>query len=281
MFIEIFTIFIPAYQVLLHWRAQRAAASQKWDTTSISTEPSSRRPSKSSASKHSTIELIDRNASLDSLTPSDRLYTMSALSRVLSSNPAPLQDFSARCDFSGENIAFLTRLAAWKERYPSTAESVGVYRRKAFDAALGLYIDFVSPRDADFPLNLSSKLLKALEFVFEDAARSVLGAPTVEPALPFFEPPKSSAGPLPSSSQGDAPAWLNYRGEVPAAFHEGVFEDAKRHVESLVLTNTWPKFVRDVLERRSSVDSERSEETVSSGRTVVSRLEKFVAGVRR
>lgn len=282
MFIEIFTIFIPAYQVILHWRAQRAASARKWDDTNSVSTFTSRPPSKTSASKHSTIELIDRNASLESLANNDRLLTMGALTRVLSENPAPLQDFSARCDFSGENIAFLTRLAQWKENFPSVGGDVGVYRKKAFDAALVLYIDFISPRDADFPLNLSSAQLKALERVFESAARSVCGAPSFEPALPFFETPKSAGGSSGApSTPGDGASWLHFQGEVPEMFHEGVFDAAKAHIEALVLTNTWPKFVRDVLERRTSVDSERSHETVSSGRTMVSRLEKFVAGMRR
>lgn len=276
MFIEVFTVFIPAYQVIKHWRFQRAAAARKLsDTSSFATTFSVRTLSKAhSEGKRSIIELIDHNASIEYLQSSDRLMTMTALTRVLSENPAPLQDFSARCDFSGENIAFLTRLAKWKDFYP-VAE-----RKQAYDAALRLYIDFISPRDADFPLNLSSQQLRALEDIFESAARTVCGEASFEPALPFFEPPKTAT----SSSSSETVEWMQYRGDVPEAFHEGVFDDTKEHIESLVLTNTWPRFVREMQERRrTSVDSERSigsEGTNSSARTVVSRIGKFVAGLR-
>ena|SRR5690242_2051638 len=308
MFIEIFTIFIPAYQVTKHWRLQRLAAKRStWDSdASVSTTAPSRRPSEASAGKSSTIELVDRNASAHSPARSgDRLFTMGALTRVLSENAAPLQDFSARCDFSGENIAFLIRLASWKEDFSSAIDSSANHplataekRKQAFTAALGIYISFVSPRDADFPLNLSSPQLRALESVFEDAARAVCGTPAFEPGLPFFDHP---AQPTKTAAAGPGPTlastgWeLAYTGPVPAGFHENIFEDARLHVLNLVLTNTWPKFVRDVLERRGSGESERSdrsEGTDYSGRTGYSgttvgswgrgrgRVERFVRGLR-
>lgn len=282
MFIEVFTVFIPAYQVVKHWRFQHAAAARKMSSTfSLATTFNVRPTSKShSEGKGSMIELIDRNYSVEYLQSGDRLMTMAALTRVLTENPTPLQDFSARCDFSGENIAFLTRLSKWKQFYP-VAE-----RKQAFDAALRLYIDFVSPLDADFPLNLSSPQLKALQSVFECAARAVCGKATVEPVLPFAEPPKTAISTGPSET-----SWLQYQGEIPDAFYEGVFDDAKEHIESLVLTNTWPKFVKEMQEkRRSSVDSERSAGSAGSAgsdgsdgssRTVVSRISKFVAGLRQ
>jgi hypothetical protein len=268
MFIEIFTIFIPAYQVVKHWRAQRLAARTKWDTASLATTVSEHFHSK--ASKGSTMELVDRNQSLERFQSNDRLMTMSALARVLSDNPGPLQDFSARHDFSGENIAFLTRLAKWKDFAP-VAE-----RKQSYDAALRLYIDFISPRDADFPLNLSSQQLKALEDVFETQARAVCGEASIEPALPFVEPPKTV-----SSAPSEAAQWLHYPGDVPEAFNAEVFDDAQDHVKDLVLTNTWPKFVREMQQRRrESVDSERSAGSEDSEKTMVSRITRFVAGLR-
>lgn len=277
MFIEIFTIFIPAYQVIKHWRIQRLAEKQKWDvSSSYATTVSLRPASKASLSKSSTIELIDRNGSAEFFQSGDRLMTMTALTRVLSENPAPLQDFSARHDFSGENIAFLTRLAKWRDFYPVAS------RTHAYDAALDLYITFISSRDADFPLNLSSQQLKALESIFEDATRSVCGEAVVQPALPFAEPPKTASSV--STSPNGAGGWFHYTGEVPEAFSESVFDDVKTHIEWLVLTNTWPKFVREMQERRrESVDSERSDgsdDSQDSARTVVSRISKFVAGLR-
>lgn len=271
MFIEIFTVFIPAYQVIKHWRAQRLTTNVNQKPPSLAATLSIRSPSKTSVSKGSTIELIDRNASIEYFQSGDRLMTMAALNRVLTENPAPLQDFSARKDFSGENVAFLTRVAKWKDL-------VGVIgRREAYDTALRLYIDFISPRDADFPLNLSSAQLKTLEDIFERQARAVCGEPSADSVLPFFEPPKTAS----SSSPSEAAGWLQYQGDVPEGFHDNVFDDAKKHIELLVLTNTWPKFVKEMQERRrESVDSERSAGSDDSARTVVSRISRFVAGLR-
>jgi len=57
----------------------------------------------------------------------------------------------------------------------------------------------------------------------------------------------------------------------------GVFEDVKRLVKDLVLVNTWPKFVREMqVKRTRSVDSEGSGVMDDSGKTVVSRLTRFV-----
>ncbi|KAF3005161.1 hypothetical protein E8E13_010565 [Curvularia kusanoi] len=301
MFLEIFTIFIPVHQVFKHWRMQKLAAQKKpqsWATTSLATTVSihrlSMRPeSKHSTSKNSALELIDRTVSTEYQHSGDRLLTRTALMRVLSENPAPLQAFSARRDFSGENIAFLTRLSAWKDAFPTTET------RQSFNTALQLYRDFVSPRDADFPLNLSSSQLKALDAVFKDAAsdiRGEAGASTgdeaFEAALPFYETPgAASSGALSgkSGTEGLMTA-LRWEGEVPAGFGEDVFEDARCHVEQLVLTNTWPKFVREMRER-SSIDSERSEESAGSQESQESagsrkssvgmRVERFVNGLRR
>ena len=43
-----------------------------------------------------------------------------------------------------------------------------------------------------------------------------------------------------------------YWGDIPEGFDATIFDDAERSIKYLVLTNTWPKFVRD---RRCSIDS--------------------------
>jgi hypothetical protein len=282
MFIEFFTIFIPVHQVFKHWRLQKLAQQKppSWSISSLVTTISVRPNTKDSTSKDSALELIDRSISTEYLQSGDRLLTRSALIRVLNENPAPLQAFSARRDFSGENIAFLTRVAQWKEAYPSST------RLQAFNAALALYRDFVSPRDADFPLNLSCAQLKALDAVFKDAARDVGGGAEgdgFEAALPFYETPSWSGAGAGLAFDRKGVEGPRFEGEVPAAFGRDVFEDARAHIEELVLTNTWPRFVRE-MRGRSSLDSERSagsqeseESTKSVGRR---RIEGFVAGLK-
>ena len=203
----------------------------------------------------------------------DRLYTMDALEHVLRENPDPLQEFSALCDFSGENIAFLTRTAAWKSTCPNAIadedQLLDVYNQ-----ALWIYTAFISPRDAEFPLNISSNDLRPLQAVFEKPARILCGEGSVNPATPFEPSPGSS-----SSTSDDSellPQDINikarYTGEIPAGFDSAVFDHVEEHTRYLVLTNTWPKFV-DAMRRRSS-ESGRSATgsnfTAKSGMTLAS-----------
>jgi hypothetical protein len=195
---------------------------------------------------------------------------MSALERVLHENPIPLQDFSALNDFSGENVAFLRRVMAWKRDW-ETREFVnedgervdgrlGLYNR-----AVDIYTDFVSPTDAEFPLNLSSSVQSNLETLFQPALSICPPSPTTPSAVTPFDTPSSHI----SSSSTRA----FYTGSIPSTFTNSVFDAAVAHIKYLVLTNTWPKFVAEMQQRRrrseetmrsSSVGTEKSSSTIVS-----------------
>lgn len=288
MMFEILTVFIPVIQVIrLRILARRAAKSTaKWEADSQATltlrSSSSieqlrtaslhiaEKGRKSSSNDHSMEHYLD-------LGLGDRLLTMTALDHVLAENSGPLQDFSALSDFSGENIAFLTRMMAWKASYswsgsPTISEEE-VQPLAMFNQALDIYIEFISPHYAPFPLNISSQALKQLEDIFREAAETVRGAPVVNPATPFDMPH------LPSSGHEAA----CYTGSVPGAFSSEVFDDVRDSVKYLVLTNTWPKFVAEMQERhrqrqRRSGDTERTGTSMaaSSQRTLVAKVsQKF------
>lgn len=247
---EIFTVFVPIYEVLrLQVLSKKAAHSNaKFDT-----------PLSPSQTPYST-EWI--NMSSPTLTPKshpvesiheymgDRLYTMDALDHVLRENPDPLQEFSALSDFSGENIAFLTRTAAWKASFPhAIADADQLF--DVYNQALWIYTAFISPRDAEFPLNISSHDLRPLQAIFEKPARILCGEGSVNPATPF-EP--SNSGSTSDDSEllpQDINIKARYTGEIPAGFDAAVFDHVEEHIRYLVLTNTWPKFV-DAMRRRSS-----------------------------
>lgn len=210
---------------------------------------------------------------------------MGALEYVLERNPEPLQKFSALRDFSGENIAFLTSVNEWKSSLPSIVRNPDRMRddatqelvRERFNSALRIYTNFISARDAEFQVNLSSHDLKRLETVFETPARVLYGEKrAVDPATPFDNfgaavEVNSSA----SSAHGSDKCIMTdqiydmggigdkalYWGEIPEGFDETVFDDAEVSIKYLVLTNTWPKFVRD---RRTSLDSTDSLESGGS-----------------
>ena len=44
-----------------------------------------------------------------------------------------------------------------------------------------------------------------------------------------------------SSTLGDR---VQYWGDIPDEFDETIFDEAEKEIKYLVLTNTWPKFVR-------------------------------------
>jgi uncharacterized membrane protein len=72
-----------------------------------------------------------------------------------------------------------------------------------------------------------------------------------------------------------------YTGEIPAGFDISVFDSVQSHIKYLVLTNTWPKFITEMQQRRRrSNESERSaaskgsQETLAS--SVSSQVTKFI-----
>ena len=279
MIIEIFTVFVPCYEIirLKIIRKQVEQSKIKYDSDAEMNNFCTLVPSSKSSTVNLFVEKEQVYAIVEDTQP-DRLFTMTALNRVLSEHPAPLQEFSAYNDFSGENIAFLTSLAKFKEIFPKEkGQLFGEYRIDAYNAALKLYIDYVSPRDAEFPLNLSSRELKELEAMFESSARLLLGEAQSDETSPFTfeEPPPTSA-----SSATDLTLLVRYTGRIPEGFDVDVFNAVQKHVKNLVLVNTWPKFVKDVqMRRRRSVESLKSEATGDSDdsqKTVVSQITDFV-----
>lgn len=273
MIFEIFTIFVPIFHIVkLRIMSKRAAdSSAKWETAS---QTSTLRPSTLGDGKFTIVSAAEKGEFFDYLdeTLGDRLLTMVALDHVLNNNPTPLQEFSALSDFSGENIAFLTRASSWKASWPR------IDRQEAFNRALGIYADFISPRDAEFPLNLPSQDLKQLEHVFEKSVRAVLGEASVSLATPFDDPSPGSSRNGSCDPKADTP--IQFSGEVPNAFDVTTFDKAITHIKYLVLTNTWPKFVAE-MQRRHSGETERSDFSAGSGTTLASRVSSKVSTVVR
>ena len=249
MIFEIFTVFVPVFQVILlkYQRKKAAESNLKWETSSQTTLRSSTYSYQ--YNMQSSLSLVEKGDLLGHLDEKlgDRLLTMLALEHVLKENPTPLQDFSALNDFSGENVAFLTRVAQWKASSTDPIES--------FNRALNIYIDFVSPRDAEFPLNLSSSDLKELEHIFEGPARFICGDNEVNPATLF------------DCASSTASVRARYAGAIPEEFSSAVFDTAQNHIKYLVLTNTWPKFLAEMQSRRRSSESGRSSNSSGSDHT--------------
>ncbi|KAK3342039.1 hypothetical protein B0T25DRAFT_466141 [Lasiosphaeria hispida] len=304
--IEIFTVFVPCWQVRKHqnlrqetlesiakWESKKKLGSSGETCSDNSVPPLSPTSTKVGEDTWKKLPSLEQSYSDLERIPDESVLTMAALEHVLDKNPEPLRQFSARRDFSGENIAFLTAVAEWKaalppplvrNRHNASPEIV----RQQFTRALRIYTEFISPRDAEFPINIAWHELRKLEGIFERAARSTFGdASKSKPdaATPFAEvdwqaPPASRGSEvnMVSKSSGDQSSVVTstetlalgsvemepYQGDIPQAFDATVFDAAQASIKYLVLTNTWPKYVR---ERRASSDSSATRSTADTYET--------------
>ncbi|CAM1509613.1 Fc.00g033520.m01.CDS01 [Cosmosporella sp. VM-42] len=290
MMLEIFTIFLPCWEVLRHQslRQETLDSIAQWESNNkVLGKGGSRSVATGSATMAgSALTSWSKDGSVKSGS-GESILTMGALEYVLERNPEPLQQFSALRDFSGENIAFLRSVAEWKSSLPASARDPEKSKdsatqelvRERFNSALRIYTNFISSRDAEFQVNLSSQDLKKLENVFESSARIIYGEKrAVDPATPFdtFLTPTTKVDSSASSAHGSEKGIISnssmdepdlgdkalYWGEIPADFDETIFDDAEASIKYLVLTNTWPKFVKD---RRCSLDSN---DTLESGNAI-------------
>ncbi|PLB47643.1 hypothetical protein P170DRAFT_409866 [Aspergillus steynii IBT 23096] len=295
IFIEIFTVFLPCWEVLRHqslrketldaiaqWEAKtKGSGSEAKSISSISTVVDSMMSGWKSA--HGSVSTTTSNR--------DSILTMGALEYVLQRNPAPLQQFSALHDFSGENIAFLTSVAEWKGSLPRPSPPASTKNatidflspvdssahdkdrelvRERFNRALHIYAKFISVAHAEFPVNISSQDLRQLDAIFARPAGIMYGEEPskVDPATPFGPPPGFGSfepPPSPTATESSQKAFrcsvsiigdrVQYWGEVPEEFDGNVFDAAEKSIKYLVLTNTWPKFIKS---RRASSETVRS-----------------------
>ena len=251
---EIFTVFVPIFEVVrLHILSKRASISSvKYDSWFAAALESSTRSPASKNMSASTLAEKSVPGSSAGVSIDECASTGTALEHVLRRSPEPLQEFAALSDFSGENIAFLTKVAEWKSTWPVGLDYDKEQTLAAYNQALSIYTSFISPVDAEFPLNISSHALKQFQAVFERPARILYGEGSVNPATPFdwdMTPP--------TSSSGDDGLNVWYTGDIPETFDLSVFDEVRDHIKYLVLTNTWPKFV-DEMRRRSGSSRSRS-----------------------
>ena len=323
--IEVFTVFVPCWQVQKHQnlRQETLESIANWESkkrfgarTETSSDKSSAPPLSPTSTKvgdYSGFDSWKKLPNLESNTsqpnlggiPDESVLTMAALEHVLDKNPEPLRQFSARRDFSGENIAFLTAVAEWKAALPadfahSRHGASPDLLRAPFTRALRIYMEFISPRDAEFPINIAWHDLRKLQGVFERPARSTAAASpasSVDAATPFADGPttyhhhQQQEQPTPTRTSRDsqlailaptltpgdialtmtpitdaaAASYDHYGGDIPAAFDALVFDAAQASIKYLVLTNTWPKYVRERRGSESSASSSSAAAASSAG----------------
>ncbi|KAJ5920731.1 hypothetical protein N7454_009264 [Penicillium verhagenii] len=281
--IEIFTIFLPCWEVMHRQslRQETLEAIAQWEARNKTGGET-----KSMGSGPTIVASIlsgfrSTKGSIQSNASNESILTMGALEYVLDRNPGPLQEFSALREFSGENIAFLTAVAEWKSSLPVALQDKTAPRddkiqelmRDPFNRALHLYAEFISPSHAEFPVNLSHQVLRKPEQIFEKPTALLYGEREhPEPATPFREtfnldsPVTPLSGDSEKGLNSSSKTSCNTGGDIPADFDATVFDEAESSIKYLVLTNTWPKFIRS---HRASIAS-GSSTTLDGGDIVVS-----------
>ncbi|KAJ3455611.1 hypothetical protein MRS44_017093 [Fusarium solani] len=193
--LEIFTVFFPCYEVIQHQtlRQETLDSIAQWQLNKRVVD----RGARSMVTGSTTVAgsaLTSWSKDSKSSGSGESILTMEALEYVLKRDPETLQQFSALRDFSGENIAFLRAVAEWKSSLPAGVRDpekikdacVQELVRERFNSALRIYTNFVSSRDAEFQINLSSQDLRKLQVVFESSARILYGEERqIDPATPF------------------------------------------------------------------------------------------------
>ncbi|KAJ5563277.1 hypothetical protein N7535_008441 [Penicillium sp. DV-2018c] len=249
MIIEIFTVFLPCWEVMRHQnlRQETLDSIARWEQKVKSTG--------SEAKSHRQL-------------PRQHPHHERPRARPRA-QPSPLQEFSALREFSGENIVFLTSVAEWRARLPPAMKDAAARKEKGnrdlirqhFNRALHIYAEFISARQAEFPVNISHQDLRKLEDVFEKPTRLLYGEEReCDPTSPFdkftFDLPSPASADsektMQASMTADIKDRVQYWGDIPEEFDASVFDAAEASIKYLVLTNTWPKFIKD---RRTSVDS--------------------------
>lgn len=283
-FIEVFTIFLPIWQVrkqqslqdqtletIAQWelKTQNTQSEIDFDISSpgVATTPDSF--SKGSSCEAAPLDDLLRTSGDSS---SEKLYTMAALNSVLMTNPEPLRLFSALRDFSGENIAFLSAVMSWVALWPShlahnSSSEHGektltdqLSQRALFKRAIGIYAKFVSQAHADVPINIPGIDRERLDQLFGIPARVLYGEGENEDfeITPFEIVSSATTKRVSIKLEMKLDEMIAERvewwGKVPDDFDSRVFNDAVKSIKYLVLTNTWPKFVKERLDAQSRED---------------------------
>lgn len=244
---EFVTIFFTLLEVYRSNRERRAisAAIADWERRTHgfdSVQPSLLQPTSKSESESERSQSNKAD-----------LYNMQALERALQSNPGDLLEFAATKQFTGENIVFLTRVRAWKERWnratsAKTAMSLEA-KSKLYEAGRDLFDRNVSLHTAQFPVNLESKIYRSLEGIF---GSNLPCEPrfVITPFTEFWTAKRESKATgfedITLSAAEDSKASADRILALPYGFDGDVFDLAERSVKYMVLTNTWARYLDSV-----------------------------------
>lgn len=198
-----------------------------------------------------------------------REYSMARLEHALERFPTLLLNFANK-ERSGENIAFLIAVAAWKKSW-NVYRSLGheKLRRYMFNLAVRLFATDINLTTAKYPVNVDFSVYEHLVSVLGSAMRFVDIPEVANPILPFEDIPTSPGVERSSTTErsGTTPPFNTPRTSfdskedippfdegsmitipndftIPEDFDSRVFDGAILSTKRLVLRDTWPKYVK-------------------------------------
>lgn len=239
---EFVTVFFPLLEVYKNNRDQKvtSAAITEWEkgrhvTRSLRSVP----PTKGSTEDTESQRKSD-------------MYNMPALERALEFNARELLDFAATKQFTGENIIFLTRVRAWKERWNRTALAKSPLspktRSKLYEAGKEIFDRNISLHTSQFPVNLESKIYYDLEAIFGSRTSSSSNA-IISPFADLWGMAGRSDDKVGfeditrMDDLSTGPDAFDETHEVPHSFNITVFDRAERSIKYTVFTNTWSRYL--------------------------------------
>lgn len=238
---EFVTIFFPLLEVYRSSRERKAtfAAIEEWEKRSHDLE------SLQSTSVRNALKQDSERQS------KSEMYNMQALEKALELNAKELLEFAATKQFTGENIVFLTRVRAWKDRWnrASLAKTLMSLETKIklYAAGKELFDRNISLHTSQFPVNLESKIYRDLERIFGSTFRS---SPTsiITPFTEFWDAignRESKAGfedITRTKEDGKCDDFVDTLA-TPYGFDGQTFDQAERSIKYMVFTNTWARFL--------------------------------------
>lgn len=248
---EFVTVFFPLLEVYESNRDRKAtlAAIAEWEE--------GRHASKSLQSV-----LLSNGSTNDTESQKRRdLHNMQALERALEFHARELLEFAATKQFTGENIVFLTRVRAWKERWNQAALAKTPIphktRTKLYEAGKEIFDRNISLHTSQFPVNLESRFYQDLESIF---GSNVLRSPgsIITPFTELWEMTgrRDNKAAFEDITELDdlstkSDSFMDMQA-MRYDFDGTVFDQAERSVKYMVFTNTWSRYLEASTSPRTS-----------------------------
>lgn len=188
------------------------------------------------------------------------MCNMQALERALELHARELLEFAATKQFTGENIVFLTRVRAWKERWNRAALAKTPLpletKNKLYEAGKEIFDRNISLHTSQFPINLESKTYRKLEDIFgsnfSSSPSSIITPFTELWAATGQRESRAGFEDITRAEDDTKPGPFVETLATQYGFDGQVFDSAERSIKYMVFTNTWARFLESSSRKSSA-----------------------------